>query len=122
MRAHFLNLVDLLRRSRAARWTAVRRLRTQTRAVLSECRARRCWGGAAAAPPPTQLVGPAADDWLEGEVLRVIAGHPEGVGALDIGNELGVDWRRVPAAAGRLVEQAIVDQVAHEFYPAKKAS
>ena len=73
-----------------------------------------------AAPSCRSLHG--GDDWLEAEVLRVIARHPEGVRAVDIGNELGVDWRRVPAAAGRLVEQAIVDQVAHEFYPAKKAS
>jgi hypothetical protein len=63
-----------------------------------------------------------ADRWLEAEVLRVITMHPEGVRALDIGNELGVDWRRVPAVARRLVEHDKVEQIAHEFYPIEKAS
>ena len=119
MRRHIWNLVDTLRVSAAARWAGVGQLRLQTRAVLSEFRARR--RGRGAGPTAPGDFDPAAD-WLETEVLRVITRHPEGVRAFDIGNELGVDWRRVPAIAGRLVERAIVEQVAHEFYPVKKAS
>lgn len=121
MRTRLLDLVDILRLSAAARWTAVRQLRLQTRAALRECRARRRWGGAAAAPPAGTLDRPVAE-WLETEVWHAIARHPDGVGALDIGNEIGVDWRLVPAVAGRLVERDLVEQIAQQFYPVKKAS
>jgi len=121
MRTRICSLVDTLRVSTAARWATVRQLRSQTRAWLSERRVRRR-GRAAGAGAPADRVDAGPDDWLEAEVLRVIARHPEGVRALDIGNELGVDWRRVPAVAGRLVEHALVEQIAHEFYPAAKVS
>jgi hypothetical protein len=113
-----LRLVRTLRVSAAARWTTVRRLRFQTRTVLDQRRMlrRRRRGGQA------RPAAASADHWLEAEVLRVIALHPEGVRALDIGNELGVDWRRVPAVARRLVEHDKVEQIAHEFYPIEKAS
>ena len=117
---HLLRLVRTLRMSAAARWQTVRRLRTQTRTVLSERRLRRHLGRTGGMPPAGSAES--ADAWLEAEVLRVITRHPEGVRALDIGNELGVDWRRVPAVAGRLVEHAMVEQIAHEFYPVEKAS
>jgi hypothetical protein len=88
--------------------------------VLGERRAQRHGGRLRVILPAARASR--ADDWLEAEVLRVIARHPEGVRALDIGNELGVDWRRVPAVAGRLVAHAMVEQIAHEFYPVQKAS
>ena len=129
MRRHLLSLVRTLRVSTlvrtlrvsaAARWQTVTELRQQTRTVLGERRARRRRQRFSAVPSAGSAG--TADDWLEREVLRVIARHPEGVRALDIGNELGVDWRRVPAVAGRLVEHEMVEQIAHEFYPVKKAS
>jgi hypothetical protein len=123
MRRHLWRMVRTFRVSAAARWRTVRQVRSQTRTVLSERRSRRCLErpGAEAALDRAECAG-GADDWLEAEVLRVIARHPEGVRALDIGNELGVDWRRVPAVADRLVEHAMVEQIAHEFYPVEKAS
>jgi hypothetical protein len=121
MRAQLWSLVDTLRVSATARWTTVRQLRSQTRALLSERRTRRRWRRAVVLRADEQRAG-GDEDWLEAEVLRVIGRHPEGVCPLDIGNELGVDWRRVPAVAGRLVDRAIVEQVAHEFYPVQKAS
>jgi hypothetical protein len=59
---------------------------------------------------------------LERQVLEYIVSHPDGVRALDIGNRLGVDWRRVLAVAHTLVEGGVVDQVNDEFYPAGKVS
>jgi hypothetical protein len=59
---------------------------------------------------------------LERQVLEYIVSHPNGVRALDIGNRLGVDWRRVLAVAHTLVEGGVVDQVNDEFYPAGKVS
>ena len=53
-------------------------------------------------------------------MLRSIDAHADGIGALDLGNELGVDWRRVLAVARELVETGIVEQVEQEFYPARK--
>jgi hypothetical protein len=120
MRQHLMTLVETLRVSAAARWMTVEQLRWQTRAVLSERAAQRRLARAAAVPP-AQCLDDGREDWLEAEVLRVITRHPEGVRALDIGNELGVDWRYVPAVAGRLVERAIVEQVAHDFYPVQEA-
>ena len=118
MRTRFHMLIDALRSSAATRWAAVRHLRLQTRALLAERRLRRRRGSAPVVPPAEK----AAADALEVEVLRVIERHPEGVRAVDIGNELGVDWRRVPAIALRLVERARIEQVNHEFYPVEKAS
>jgi hypothetical protein len=116
----FLSLVRTLRLSAAARWTTVQRLRVQTRTVLGQRRARRHRGRVVLAAP--SVCTASADDWLEAEVLRVITRHPEGVRALDIGNELGVDWRRVPPVARRLVEHEMAEEIAHEFYPIEKAS
>jgi hypothetical protein len=121
MRQQLKNLVETLRVSAAVRWTTVEQLRLQTRAVLSERAAQRRLGRVVAVPP-AHCLDDATEEWLEAEVLRVITHHPEGVRALDIGNELGVDWRCVPAVAGRLVERAIVEQVAHDFYPVQEAS
>jgi hypothetical protein len=58
---------------------------------------------------------------LDTRVLAVIARRPDGVRALDIGNELGVDWRRVLAATRNLVAAGAVEQVDQIFYPARKA-
>ena len=112
-------LIDTLWASASARWTAVPELRMQTRVFLRE---RRAWRRqqAEAVTRPHSSAPP--HDRLEAEVLRVIARHPEGVRAFEIGNELGIDWRSVPAVAARLVDRAEVEQVAHEFYPVTKAS
>ena len=119
MRRRLWQIVRTLRISAAARWQTVRQLRTQTRTVLSQRRLQRAERGGASTPAAQAR---SAEDWLEAEVLRVITRHPEGVRAFDIGNELGVDWRRVPAVADKLVEHARVEQIAHQFYPIEKGS
>jgi hypothetical protein len=116
------NLIATLQASAAARWTTVRQLRRHTRELLSERRARRRARAVASLAARADHVDTGADDWLESEIVRVITRHPEGVRAFDIGNEIGVDWRCVPAIAGRLVARALVEQIADEFYPAQKAS
>ena len=58
---------------------------------------------------------------LDARVLTVIARHPDGVRALDVGNELGVDWRRVLEATRNLVAAGAVEEVGQNFYPARKA-
>jgi hypothetical protein len=121
MRPFIRDVVATIRTAAAVRWTAVRQLRRQTRTVLAERRARRQQSARRwRVPLRAGAVRAAAETGLESEVLRVIACHPEGVRAFDIGNEIGIDWRRVPAIAGKLVEQAIVEQVDHQFYPVEK--
>jgi hypothetical protein len=118
MRPGIRELVAKIRASAARRWVRVSGLRHQTRAALAMSRARRHQRSA-------RRVVPAAPDdggWLEEAVLRVIANCPDGVRAVDIGNAVGVDWRRVPAVAHRLVERGMVDVIEDRFYPVAKAS
>ena len=67
----------------------------------------------------TATAPPAAD--LDTRVLTVIGRHPDGVRALDVGNELGVDWRRVLEATRNLVAAGAVEQVDQHFYVVRKA-
>lgn len=121
MRPLIRNVVATIRASAAARWMTVRQLRLETRARLSERRASR-YRARRAASAARSKAHQTTDAWLEGEVLRMIGRHPEGIRAFDIGNELGVDWRRVPAMTRRLIERGVVEQVDQEFYLVGKAS
>jgi len=56
------------------------------------------------------------------QTLRVIQNHPEGICARDIGNEMGIDWRRVPALTRSLLDAGVIEQVGQEFYPTVKAT
>jgi hypothetical protein len=67
----------------------------------------------------TAAAPPMAD--LDTRVLTVIARHRDGVRAVDVGNELGVDWRRILEATRNLVAAGAVEQVDQNFYPARKA-
>jgi hypothetical protein len=119
MRPILRDLAAGIRRSAAVRWSSVRELRQQTRAALAARRARRRQRVATR----TRLAP--RDDagaWLEHAVLRAVLDHPEGVSAVEIGNAVGVDWRRVPAILGRLVERSAVDVIGDRFYPVPKAS
>jgi len=71
--------------------------------------------------PAAATAAPPAAAALETRVLAVIARHPDGVGALDVGNELGVDWRRGLDATRHLVAAGAVEQVDQNFYPVRKA-
>jgi hypothetical protein len=121
MRPLIQNLVATIRASAAARWMTVQQLRLQTRARLTTQRAHRC-SARRASVVTSAGTGEDSDAWLEAEVQRVIDRHPDGVRAFDIGNELGVDWRRIPAVTSRLVEGAYVEQVGQDFYPVEKAN
>ena len=70
-------------------------------------------------PAAAAAAAPTAD--LDTRVLTVIGRHPDGVRALDLGNELGVDWRRVLEATRNLVAAGAVEQVDQHFYLAAKA-
>jgi hypothetical protein len=59
---------------------------------------------------------------LQAEVLSVIDSHPEGIRALDIGNELGIDWHAIVPAVRNLVDAGLAERVDQEFYPAGKGS
>ena len=59
---------------------------------------------------------------LRAAVLNVIDSHPEGIRALDIGNQLGIDWHAIVPAARTLVDAGLAEQVDQDFYPAGKWS
>ncbi len=62
-----------------------------------------------------------ADDALRAEILRVVDGKPLGAAAREIGNALGVDWRRVVTMMPKLVDEEVVDRLGPHFY-VRKAS
>jgi predicted transcriptional regulator len=54
-------------------------------------------------------------------ILAVIQRHPEGVSIVDIGNELGVDWRSLITALQPLVEERKIERINTVYYPGEKA-
>jgi hypothetical protein len=56
------------------------------------------------------------------QVRRVVDRHHHGITVQGIGNELGIDWRRLVAVTRQLVDAGALDQVGHELYPVGKAS
>jgi hypothetical protein len=76
--------------------------------------------GKAGAPPRGAV--PANADPIHARVLEILERHPRGIGARDIGNELGIDWRRVIGVMSGLVGRGLVDQIEQDFYRAGKAS
>ena len=51
------------------------------------------------------------------KVLEVIARYPEGVKLIDIGNELGVDWRTLIGPTKSLVDEGEVVKIDTMYYP-----
>ena len=51
------------------------------------------------------------------KVLEVITRHPEGVKLIDIGNELGVDWRTLIGPTKSLVDEGEVEKIDTMYYP-----
>jgi len=56
----------------------------------------------------------------EKRVLEVITRHPEGIRLVDIGNELGVDWRILIGPAKSLVDTGQVEKLETMYYPKKE--
>jgi hypothetical protein len=69
---------------------------------------------------PGETIAWGVDELLPIDVMRVVMSHPEGVRARDVGNELGVDWRRVLGITDRLVDAGIVERIGQQFYPVGK--
>jgi hypothetical protein len=54
---------------------------------------------------------------LEERVLEVIARRPQGIRLVDIGNELGVDWRSLLGVSRTIVEEDKVERIDNLYYP-----
>lgn len=52
-------------------------------------------------------------------ILKVIEQHPDGIKLIDIGNELGVDWRGLIADTKSLIEKNKVEKTDNFYYPKK---
>ena len=67
-----------------------------------------------AAPP--KAARPTAE-----KVLEVVAKYPEGgIRLVDIGNELGVDWRTLIGSTKSLVDEGQVEKIENVYYPKKE--
>lgn len=49
-------------------------------------------------------------------VINVIRAHPEGIRLLEIGNELGVDWRSLTKVMKSLVDSGQVEKMDDVYY------
>ena len=56
----------------------------------------------------------------EDKILEVIARHSEGIRLIDIGNELGVDWRILIGPSKSLVDAGQVEKIENMYYPKKE--
>jgi len=53
----------------------------------------------------------------EDRILRVLKAHPEGIRLVDIGNELGVDWRGLIALTKALLDEGQAEKIGQLYYP-----
>ena len=86
-------------------WTGGLKERIKPRAAVREAKEK----PKAEAGPPTQE-----------KILEIIAGHPEGIKLVDLGNELGVDWRVLIGPSKSLVDGDQVDKIENMYYPKKE--
>jgi len=69
---------------------------------------------AAVQPPPAE---PEAGRAVEREqLLRLVKAHPEGIRLVDIGNELGVDWRGLIAFTKSLLDEGEIEKIGNLYY------
>ena len=111
---------DRRRSSRAVRH-ALRQYRAAVVASLSDL------GIAPAEQTGVWDIGPGARDVgnadaLQDQVLRLIQQRPEGINPVDIGNQLGVDWRSTIGPAQALMNEGKVEQIGAELYPTGEVS
>ena len=69
-------------------------------------------------PQLSERLGNDCDLPEEKKILEAIQRHPEGVSIVEIGNELGVDFRRLLGSTDTLLASGQIDQVQELFYPA----
>ncbi len=86
-----------------------RRSRTRRQAVTAEDEAR-----------AEESIQPEEAVQVE-RLLAVIQRHPAGVSIVDIGNELGVDWRSLIATLQSLEEERKIERINTMYYPREKA-
>ena len=53
-------------------------------------------------------------------VLSAIQTHPDGIRLVEIGNELGVDWRGLIGVVRSLVDEGKVEKIDNTYYPAQR--
>ena len=67
--------------------------------------------------PVQPVIEEEAEPFPEKQILEVIAGHPGGIKLVDIGNELGVDWRSLIGIIKPLVDGGKIDKMENLYYP-----
>jgi len=87
-------------------WTQRLKEKIKPRAVVRKVKEK---PSVEAAPPPN-----------EKKILEVITGHPDGIRLIDIGNELGVDWRVLIGPSKSLMDEGRVEKIENMYYPKKE--
>jgi len=104
---------------RARAWQEVL-VTLQGRAVVAEAKAPAPEAAAPEAAPPEAAPPKAARPTAE-KMLEVIDKYPEGgIRLVDIGNELGVDWRTLIGSVKSLVDGGQVEKIENVYYPKKE--
>jgi DNA-binding IclR family transcriptional regulator len=71
--------------------------------------------------PAEEVVRAEEEPAQKERVLFVIQRHPEGIRIVDIGNELGVDWRSLTRIARSLIDEGKIERIDTMYYPGEKA-
>ncbi len=112
---------------RAHTLAALSRFQRERQAAAREIsEAKRLWSTVSRAPhwPPPAPVPHAAKSEAESppltqkqQVLAIIQAHPDGVRLVDIGNELGVDWRSLISVVKTLLDEQVIGKIDSRYYP-----
>ncbi|MBI4639616.1 MAG: hypothetical protein HY731_02915 [Candidatus Tectomicrobia bacterium] len=73
-------------------------------------------GGMTVEQAEAARVSPEAD-----RVLAVIQTHPDGIRLVEIGNELGTDWRGLIGVVKTLMDEDKVEKIDNVYYPAQRS-
>lgn len=63
-------------------------------------------------PEPATLVGELAE-----RVVGVVESHPQGITLVEIGKELGIDWRQLIAPINQLLAEGRVEKRDRSYFP-----
>lgn len=57
---------------------------------------------------------------LQEMVLKIVRKNPEGISLVDIGNQIGMNWRSLIEESKSLEERKEIERLVNLYYPVKK--
>ncbi|MBE0478210.1 hypothetical protein IBX65_03690 [Candidatus Aerophobetes bacterium] len=71
-------------------------------------------------PVVEEEVEEAAPAIYEEKILNIVSRHPDGIKLVDIGDELGVEWRALIGIIKSLVDKGTIEKIDNMYYPKKE--